>query len=107
MSTLTRALVFDQLHALGIATARIAFYGGHDEGVVEDTKYLDADGHDLDVEIDDRCDLFAALCQPIYDRYGGFDGYPEVEGELIWRVANHSLAIEGRETTWESFQEVI
>lgn len=107
MSTLTREQIFDQLHARGIASVRLAFYGGHDEGDVEDTKYLDAEGHELAVELDDRSDLYDALCQPIYDRYGGFDGYPEVDGELIWHVADRSLAIEGRETVWESFQEVI
>lgn len=107
MSTLTRELVFDQLHALGIASASIAFYGGHDEGDVEGVTYLDADAHELDVEIDERSDLFEALCQPIYDRYGGFDGDPEVGGELIWRVSDRSLAIEGSENNWEPFEAVL
>ncbi len=32
MSTLTREQVFDQLAALGLASVRMSFYGGHDEG---------------------------------------------------------------------------
>ena len=92
MSTLTREQVFDQLAALGLASVRMSFYGGHDEG---------------DVEIDDRSDLYDALCQPIYDRYGGFDGDPEVWGELVWTVADRSLLIEGSEKNWEPFEAVL
>lgn len=107
MSTLTRDQVFDQLAALGLASVRMGFYGGHDEGNVEDVKCLDADGHDVDVEIDEPSDLYDALCQPIYDRYGGFDGDPEIWGELVWTVADRSLVIEGSEKNWEPFEAVM
>jgi hypothetical protein len=105
MSEVTRDLIFDQLDALGLASVRVAFYGGHDEGDVEGIKYFDAQEHELDLEFDEHSPLFEALCQPIYDRFGGFDGDLEVDGELIWRVAGHSLSIEASQTIWQSFDE--
>jgi hypothetical protein len=107
MSVMTRDLIFDQLQTLGLASVRIAFYGGHDEGCVEGIKCLDANEQELSVEIDEDSELFESLCQPIYDYYGGFDGDPEVDGELIWRVPDRSLSLEGSQKSWESFMETL
>ena len=77
MSTLTREQVFDQLAALGLASVRMSFYGGHDEGDVEGTKYLDADGQALDVEIDERSDLYDALCDRSMTATAGLTATPK------------------------------
>jgi hypothetical protein len=107
MAVMTRDLIFDQLETLGITSVRIAFYGGHDEGDIEGIKYFDAQEHELDLEFDEHSPLVEALCQPIYDRYGGFDGDPQVEGELIWSVASRDLTLIGSEQTWTQFDEVL
>ena len=104
---MTRPDVFRRLQEMGAVSAVVPFHGGNDEGFTEGITLESADGNPVAVIHEDYYgneepfegaqDLAEALSRPVYDEYGGFDGDFEVEGRVIWDVAEGTISMEGSE----------
>ncbi len=114
---MTREQVFAELAERGVHTARVEFAGGSDEGHAEDIELLDAEGEAIEQSIRvcyDRTDgvqndmaLSQALQQPIYDRWGGFDGDFSVCGSCIWQVPERKVELDYSESEYVPHTEVV
>ncbi len=119
--------LFDAMAKQAITKVVIQFSGGNDEGGADDATAYYADGSEKDllsrVYLDHRtqthvvgyyedntcktrpataeeialAELMDKLEQPIYDRWGGFDGDFHVDGTLTWDVVARTATFEGSE----------
>jgi hypothetical protein len=98
----TKAQAFDLLVSLKVKKVEIKYQGGNDEGYVGGIAFHTNDGNTEKVE-EDSCDEFhKALCSPLYEAYGNFDGDFQVDGTLTWVVGeditNRTITNTGEET---------
>lgn len=114
----SREVVFDELERLGVVLARCHYYGGHDEGFVEQIelfKTMPARDNPLaqpDLETTEYGNpLGEALARPIYDELGEawYDGTDDQDGYLYWNVDVRTVTIEHSYLDWvaERVREVI
>jgi hypothetical protein len=120
------ATVYAALRERGASRAVVVYSGGNDEGHADSIALFVGDSQIalLDEQLPYEWDpvakrnvpvgteaqkaeaaLAAALCKPIYDRYGSFAGEFHVSGELIWNAVDERLEGESNETyeSYESF----
>lgn len=108
-STYTAEQIFAELTRRGAHQAIVSYSGGHDEGGHDEIALL-ANGVEFaslaspwpcstaaEAELEAFIDALAA---PIYARFGGFDGATEVDGRLIWDVAERTCVAQGSRTDW-------
>ena len=115
--------IFAELEKQNIVTVTIEFSGGGDEGGCESIIAIDEDGkevtwdesygtynsvtHSYDYTPEEK--LRSSLCQPVYQKYGGFAFEGSVHGTLTWNVKDKIVRINGQESveSWDDFDEEV
>lgn len=97
--------IIEIAHPLGIAKVVGEFYGGNDEGSLNDVILYNAEGQRID-GIDAGSwsqpdSIFGNLEAILYTKYGGFAGDFSVSGSLTIDVAKGTLVEEGSQQVWE------
>jgi hypothetical protein len=122
----TREKIFRELTRCNVATVEVQFSGGGDEGSVNRIRLFNADGVEINVleeayissEYDEKTKnwkptremtrdemLAEALSQPVYDKYGGFDGDFSVDGKICWNVKERTVTESGERSCSESYDD--
>lgn len=108
---MTREQVWRVLVLLGVVKVEIAFSGGNDEGGPDNVSVYFADEDILELYEPDtgstspEAKLLERLIEPLYDRWGGFDGNFEVTGLYTWDVATQTVDADFSETEWVGHTE--
>ena len=118
--------VWTELARRKVDLVKVEYSGGNDEGGVEVICFyqLSVTGNEQMVGVlkdhpsyrvnltpEQKSDnqLYRFLEQPVYDKWGGFNGEYSVSGTLTWEVIKRTVTHSGEEEipTWEKFEEEV
>lgn len=103
--------VYEEIIKRGAVKCVVHFSGGNDSGGADSIELLDE--KDKVVGTIDRwkknnpskdAELYDLLCQPIYDRWGGFCGDYSVYGDLTWDAVTGTKKMTGQESSYQGFE---
>lgn len=102
--------LFAAAERLGIQTMSIRFFGGHDEGHLDqlDIRMVSPQGRKCLVSLSERDfpELYDLVSRPIEDEFGGFCSCPDTEGQVIWDVKRRTVRLCGEQMEPVPFEKV-
>lgn len=101
---LTTDQIFKELKGRGATRAVVDFYGGGDEGYVEDIKLYDVEGTEIDSITEDEVEIYDSIYQMLSDEWNGFNGDTDVNGKMVWDIHAKKITESGSHTTWVGYE---